>query len=165
MNWYCIYTKPNQEGLALQNLENQGFEVYWPKIRKRAKRAGKVQEVVKGLFPSYLFASTDSDELLGKIRSTRGVAYPLTGPDGQALPVDDCVVDGIKAHCPDGIFDDEAGQLKEGDLVGFASGALVELDAIFVKELTDKQRALVLIDFIMGQQEIEVDLSLIEKKD
>ena len=83
----------------------------------------------------------------------------------EPMPVDDYVVDGIKSFCQDGVFDDEASELKEGDTVGFASGAFVELEAIFVKELTDKQRALVLVDFIMGQQEIEVDVDLLLKRE
>ena len=48
-SWYALQSKPNKEDSLFEQLENQGFEVFYPRIRvspinPRAKK-------VTGLFP------------------------------------------------------------------------------------------------------------------
>ena len=38
-SWYVVYTHPREEALAEENLKRQGFEVYWPRYKKRASHA------------------------------------------------------------------------------------------------------------------------------
>ena len=38
MHWYLIYTKPRQEKVALQNLEQQGYQCYLPLLPKEKLR-------------------------------------------------------------------------------------------------------------------------------
>lgn len=54
--WVAIYTKPNQEGLAVRNITRQGYEAYCPTIRRKRAHARKVEIVRRPLFPSYVFA-------------------------------------------------------------------------------------------------------------
>ena len=48
-NWYLIKTKPRQEKIAIQNLENQGYKVFCP--------FAKINNQLVVLFPGYLFYS------------------------------------------------------------------------------------------------------------
>jgi hypothetical protein len=47
---YLLYTKPRQEKLALQHLQNQAYEVYLPMIQVEKIRQGMKGLVEKGLF-------------------------------------------------------------------------------------------------------------------
>ena len=42
MHWYLVHTKPRQEGLALENLERQGYECYLPTLPSEKLRQGVV---------------------------------------------------------------------------------------------------------------------------
>jgi len=73
--WYLIYTKPNQEEVAKQNLERQTYDVYLPKSLTRRKKRGKVKRLIDVMFPRYLFIRLDdTSEDWGPIRSTIGVS-------------------------------------------------------------------------------------------
>ena len=66
-NWYLIQTKPQQESTAVQNLSNQGFNVFYPKAIIKNKTVS--------LFPRYLFIELDDKtQNWTPIRSTKGVS-------------------------------------------------------------------------------------------
>jgi len=71
-HWYLAYAKPRQEALACDNLVNQGFEVYFPKIK--VIKLGADEPVTEPMFPRYIFfrPSLPSQDV-GKVRYTRGV--------------------------------------------------------------------------------------------
>lgn len=54
-SWFVIRTKPNSEKIALLNCERQGFPAYLPLIRKTIRHARTKKEVLRPLFPGYLF--------------------------------------------------------------------------------------------------------------
>ncbi|MBY0558653.1 transcription termination/antitermination NusG family protein [Hyphomicrobium sp.] len=61
--WIAVSTHPNRERTAAFNLRNQGYDVYVPVIRKQIRHARRVSDVLRPLFPGYLFvclASTQS---------------------------------------------------------------------------------------------------------
>ena len=55
MFWYVVATKLRLETLAKKHLENQGYEVFLPRISQIRKHARKIEKVLKPLFPGYLF--------------------------------------------------------------------------------------------------------------
>jgi transcription antitermination factor NusG len=59
--WYALYTKPNQENLVLNQLEQRGVEAFFPQFVER-RRAG---DRVRALFPTYLFVRVDL-EVVGR---------------------------------------------------------------------------------------------------
>ena len=66
-NWYLIKTKPQQEAIATQNLTNQDFDVFFPKV--------VIKNKTTPLFPNYLFIQLDDKaQNWTPIRSTRGVS-------------------------------------------------------------------------------------------
>ena len=73
--WYLVYTKPQQERLAVENLGQQDFETYLPVLWNRRRRARKSVARLEPMFPRYLFIHLDgSTDDWGPIRSTVGVA-------------------------------------------------------------------------------------------
>ena len=67
-NWYLIKTKPRQEKIAKQNLENQGYVTFCP--------ITKINNKLVILFPGYLFTQlNDKTQNWSPINSTKGVSH------------------------------------------------------------------------------------------
>jgi len=88
--WYVVQSKPRKELFAGLNLENQGFQVFLPKIRKIVRHARRSRRVEAALFPSYLFVALDlSWQRWRSVSGTFGVSHfvtdgnrPLPAPRG-----------------------------------------------------------------------------------
>src|SRR5229473_3357940 len=73
-SWIVASTHPHKEQMALDNLSRQGFRVYCPKIRKRIRHARRLHQVIRPLFPGYIFIRLDPQkEQWRSIDSTFGV--------------------------------------------------------------------------------------------
>lgn len=69
--WYLVYTKPNAEKLAENNLVRQGYTVYLPMIRNRRRSRGRFKAFIVSMFPRYLFIQLDQNiDNWGPVRST-----------------------------------------------------------------------------------------------
>lgn len=58
--WIVVSTHPHKEALAIENLRRQDFSAYCPLVRKRIRHARREQDVLRPLFPSYVFAQIDT---------------------------------------------------------------------------------------------------------
>lgn len=58
-DWLVASTHPRKEQLALDHLARQGFHAYCPRIRKRIRHARRLQDVLRPLFPGYVFIQFD----------------------------------------------------------------------------------------------------------
>lgn len=76
-SWTLAVTKPQQQALAVDNCQQQGFEVIAPRFKSTSVNRGKVVVHVAFLFPSYLFVAVVSDAIYGALRATRGVSRVL----------------------------------------------------------------------------------------
>jgi transcription elongation factor/antiterminator RfaH len=73
-SWVAAGTHPHKEPTAIANLMRQGFEAYCPMVRKRWRHARKVREVLRPLFPGYVFIAVDPVQHRWRpILSTTGV--------------------------------------------------------------------------------------------
>ena len=131
---------------------------------QRVKRNERFIEVKKPLFTSYVFASAPEEEVQ-KFRSTRGVSYPLSGKDGQALILEHSILEAIAAYCPEGIFQERVERFKKGDTIELTAGPLTGADALFQKSLSDKNRAIILVSLLCNEFEVEVDIDTVQKKE
>jgi len=72
--WVAVGTHHFKEAQAVQNLERQGFQAYCPMIRKKVRHARRLREVLRPLFPGYVFVSLDAEhDQWRPILSTIGV--------------------------------------------------------------------------------------------
>ena len=144
--WYLIYTKPQQERLARENLERQGYTVYLPMLSKNIRRGRRFHARISPLFPRYLFIrlSHRSDDW-GPIRSTTGVVH-LVKFGEQAVSVPSSLIEAIQSReDADGIYAVPQKPLKKGDTVRFIEGSLSGYEAIF-ETRTSAERVMVLMD-------------------
>lgn len=156
MQWYLIHTKPRQEKLALQNLEQQGYCCYLPLIFVEKLQQGRLVAVDEPLFPRYLFIQLDTHagaKSWGPLRSTKGVSRLVTfGTD--PAKIDARLVDQLQAReaSPQAQLQK---RFSQGDRVHLASGAFAGLEAVYQMD-DGERRAMVLIELLSQPVRVRV---------
>lgn len=149
MHWYLIHTKPRQERCALQNLEQQGFECFFPTLKAEKLRRSAIRLVEEPLFPRYLFIRLDPSlqgKSWGPIRYTKGVNR-LVAFGAAPARVDDALVDGIKAQAQAAAESAPQRLFAPGDRVSLSSGPFAGLQAVYQMADGDS-RAMLLIELL-----------------
>ncbi len=154
--WYAVHTRPHAEARALENLARQGFEAWLPLYRKQRRHAGRSEQVLRPLFPRYLFVALDLDgEQWRPVLSTYGVAALVGGRDGP-LPLADEVMQGLRERADGDGHYTLARDFKAGDRVRIEAGPMRDLEGILEVE-GDADRAVVMLR-LLGRQ-VRVSLS------
>jgi len=55
LQWYLVHAKRAAESIAQENLERQGYVVYYPRLMRARRVRGRWTECIEALFPRYLF--------------------------------------------------------------------------------------------------------------
>jgi len=144
--WYLVYTKPQKERIARENLERQGYEIYLPFLRKNIRRGRQFYARVEPLFPRYLFIClSDRTDDWGPIRSTTGVTH-LVRFGSRAVSVPDDLIQVLREHEDEsGVYDLPGREPAAGDRVRFIDGPLSGYEAIY-QQKTSADRVIVLMD-------------------
>ena len=160
--WYVIHTKPQQELLASSMLEDQRhLTVFLPEVKQKYR--GKMR--LRPFFPGYLFVEADLDAVeYTAINSTPGVIR-LVAFELRPLPLRPGIVEGIRQEVER--INNEGGlppeSYQEGESIRLTEGPLEGLQAVFIKHLRPKDRVLVLLKLLGQENEVELDLSEIER--
>jgi transcriptional antiterminator RfaH len=162
-DWYLAYTKPKSEDIGLQNLLNQGFEAWLPKIkaiasRRRAASAGVQDRLYtqEALFPRYLFfRPAHAQQSIASVRSTIGITKlvsfgfePARLSHAKLMQIARWVEQQQTREAAElmGLAPGKAVQLVAGPLAGL--NALVKMAA--------KDRVVVLLDILGKEQTVAV---------
>lgn len=160
--WYLIYTKPQQERVARENLDRQDFHTYLPLVSKRIRRGRQFHQRIEPLFPRYLFIRlSESTDDWGPIRSTIGVANLVRFGNKPASIPDDLVLALQAFETDEGIHELPTQVLKSGDKVRFVDGTLSGYEAIF-ETRTSSERIIVLMDIAGKHSRLSVSEADIE---
>jgi transcriptional antiterminator RfaH len=146
--WYLIQTKPQQEDIAVQNLSDQDFNIFYP--------TATIKHKVVPLFPRYLFIELDDKKQnWTPIRSTRGVAnFVRFGLSFAVVP--NKIIDMIKIQQQQTIEKlVNIHSHQQGDNIEIKTGVFKGQQAIF-KNYNSQDRVIVLLKLIGQQQEIEL---------
>ncbi len=160
-HWYLIHTKPRQEEVALQNLEQQGYTCFLPLLPTEKLQHGALGLAHAPLFPRYLFIQL-GNELVGRswgpIRSTRGVSR-LVSFGSEPAKVDERLVEQLKHQerrlQPQQLF-------SRGERVLLTEGAFANMEGVY--QMTDgESRAMVLIELLARPVHMSVSLAQVRK--
>lgn len=159
--WYLIYTKPNQETVAQQQLEQQGYATYLPMIMNAKRRNGRRRYVNEPFFPRYLFIHLDqTTDNWSPIRSTLGVSN-LVRFGMMPTPIDEEIIELIRSReNPDGLHQVEEG-ISEGDNVRVLDGPMMGLEGVFIAK-SGEQRVMLLLDLMGKTTRVQMDVDAIE---
>jgi len=145
--WYLVKTKPQNEPRVNARLTGAGYETLFPRIRKRNRRTKAIE--TRPLFPTYLFVCFPYEHTK-TIRYTHGVARVVSfGPDPQEVGQE--IIEAVRARM------DEEGivallrppaEWKPGQRIRIGEGPFEGLEAIFLEEIPDRDRVVLLLDAV-----------------
>ena len=162
--WYVVLTKPKNEAVAIENLQNQGFDAYLPMASVKKRRASGMHQVVEALFPRYVFvALTKGLDNFSKIRSTRGcVDLVRFGFEVMHLPVG--FVESLKAaENETGLIDLlKPKQLEQGTRVSLQAGPFEGLVGE-LRNYKSADRVVIMLDLMGKKTAVEVAADSVEK--
>jgi transcriptional antiterminator RfaH len=146
LQWHLLRTKPRQEKLALEELENQGYVAYLPLISVEKNVRGTRVLVCKPLFAGYLFIRLDAEgtKSWAPIRSTKGVIKLVHFGTSPAL-VADSVINSIEAGLQESPV---LLQYQRGESVIITEGPFRGVEAVF-QAYDGDHRAVILLS-LMG---------------
>jgi len=146
--WYLVKTKTLNENRVFVRLDGAGYEVLFPRFRKKSRRHRGVFEV-RPLFPGYLFVRFPYEQLR-TIKYTHGVARVVSfGLEPQEVGGD--IISAIRERMDgEGIvtLEQKPVKLSPGQRVKIGEGPFAGLDAIFLEELPDRERVVLLLDAV-----------------
>lgn len=160
-----MQSKPQQELIAVENLQRQGFRTYLPKISQRRQKKGKTIRQIGPMFPRYLFIylSNQTDDW-GPIRSTIGVSSLIRFGLIPAKVPDSLIQNLITRENEEGLQPEIDKELIEGDLVRIAEGPFEGYEAIYNTKLAD-ERVVILLNISEQHARLEISEHAIEKLD
>ncbi|EJW09567.1 Transcriptional activator RfaH [Rhodovulum sp. PH10] len=157
-SWIVVNTHAHKERVAIENLERQFYGTYCPMIRTQVRHARKTSQVLRPLFPGYLFVALDLErDRWRPILSTLGVRSVVRDRDTPSR-LDPAIIESLKAREVDGAIVRPASPYQVGQDVKIAGGAL---DGLVVKiiALGEKDRIVVLLDLLNRSIEVRMGAS------
>ena len=147
--WAAVNTQPHREAIARENLARQDFDVYCPMLRKRVRHARKAQDVLRPMFPGYLFVRINPElQRWRPIKSTIGVRSIVSCGDRLSL-IDQGFIDALKAREINGAIARPDTPFRVGQQIRLAGGPFDGLVGTII-ELGDKDRLTVLMNLLNG---------------
>ena len=164
LRWYVIQTQRKQEQRAEDNLRAWMVETFYPKLKEARynRYTGQRADVIKPLFPNYIFARFQARQLLHKVHFTRGVSKVVNFGSGPAS-IDDEVLTVIKENLHDDGYIKFKGDLKKGDKVLVNDGLLKNFSGIFEREMPASERVSILLSAANYQGHVVVDRRFVAK--
>lgn len=161
--WYLVYAKPRQEVLAEEQLTNQDYEVFLPRLCHRRRLRGHWQQVIEPLFPRYLFLHVDaSEQSIGPVRSTIGVTG-MVRFGGLPCEVPEAVIRELRERQQqgEGHIRPHRPEFARGDRVRVVGGPFAGIEAVF-QSSNGEQRSMILLDLLgkLNRVRVETDYLL-----
>lgn len=164
LRWYVIQTQPKQEQRAEDNLRAWMVETFFPKLKEgRYNRyTGRRTDLIKPLFPNYIFARFQALYLLHKVHFTRGISKVVNFGNGPAS-IEDDALKIIQENVEEDGYVRVKDDLKTGDQVVVKDGPLRNFSGIFEREMKANERVSILLSTVGYQGCIVVDRRFVAK--
>lgn len=153
--WGVVHAHLHREHVAIEHLARQEFETYCPMIMRQVRHARRTRDVLRPLFPGYLFVRIDPDRRRWRsILSTRGVRALMRCGERPGF-VEDAFVGCLKAREHNGVIVRPAAPYRVGQQIHICSGAFSGLVATIV-EMPEKERLVVLMNLLSHSIKVHV---------
>jgi transcriptional antiterminator RfaH len=160
MRWYVLCTKSNYEKQAEQNIRRMGVECFLPLLQERRTIRRKVRTVVAPLFPGYLFVRINLSEHYRAVSYARGVGK-IVEFGATPVEVDIALIEAIKSRMASSevYVLERPKELSSGQRVQIMDGPFVGLEAVFMREMSGHQRAMVLLRTLVLQPRVILEIN------
>lgn len=155
--WMVVNAHPHKEALAITNLTQQDFTTYCPMMRRTIRHARRTREVLRPLFPGYIFVRADGQ--IGSwrpIHSTIGVRRVIAWGDVPGT-VEAGFIAELKAREMEGAIVLPANPYRVGQQVRLRASAFDGIIATIL-DIDEKGRITVLMDML--SQSVRVQTSV-----
>ena len=163
-SWIVARNKPNQDKIALINLERQNFEFFQPTFKTISRVQNKFKEIIKPVFPGYIFIAINLEEKnWHTINNTRGISSILVF--GNEIPLIRCELIKELKHCFSFNNDPKtADQFKIGMNAEITNGPFAQLIGK-IEKIDAYQRIWILLDILGTQTRVSINkLNLTPRK-
>lgn len=122
--WYAVQCLSHRELAAASHLQNQEYQVFFPRRHKIRRHARKTDTVLVAFFPGYLFVSLDlTRHRWRSVNGTYGVgSLVMRGEYPAPVPVG--VVESLQQSCDETSVVEWQPDLKPGQAVRILAGPL-----------------------------------------
>jgi transcriptional antiterminator RfaH len=154
--WFVLNTKPKKEFQVQKLFQEGGIDFYCPKYLHESR--------VKPFFSGYGFIHFDYPAQYLLVKYTRGVKRIIGNQQGPIpLPVD--TIQAIREREINGYIEFEKYGKNPviGDEVEIAEGPMKGLRGIFSKQMTDKERVVILLNYVSYQGQLIIEKEKLKK--
>jgi len=157
MPWYAVSTKPHQEKQAELHIKQCSIECFLP-LLKESKIIRRTRKTVIGpLFPGYLFARFELERHYRAVSYATGVRKIVEFGSGP-VELDATMIDAIKERLNNGYVTPHSEHFKMGQILRINGGPLTGLEAVFMREMTDRNRVLLLLNTLGLHAKVTMDI-------
>jgi len=155
-DWYVLNTKPKKEFQVEKLFIAGGFKIYTPKYMHEKR--------LKPFFSGYGFIYFDYPAQYQMVKYTRGVKR-IIGSQGGPIPISERIIQEIKKREINGLIelDKYGGEPEIGDEIEIMEGPLKGMRGIFKKEITEKERVLILLSYVSYQGQLIIEKKKLKK--
>ena len=156
MHWYAVSTKPHQEKQAELHIQQCGIECFLPLLKESKIIRRTCKTIIAPLFPGYLFARFDVDKHCRAVSYATGVRKIVEFGSGP-FELDATMIDAIKERLNDGYVTLMPVRPAHGQVVHIKGGPLAGLEAVFVREMPERNRVVLLLTALGFQARLTMD--------
>jgi transcriptional antiterminator RfaH len=154
--WYCLKSRPQHEHIATAHLRRtQGVEAFCPRLRFTRVTSRGARWLQEAMFTGYLFARFSFVERHKEVRYAMGVAAILDF-GGRYAALHESVIEDLRSRANPEEIAIVLTELREGDSVKIAEGALGGLDAVVTNVLSGEEGVRILLNFLGREIQAEV---------
>jgi transcriptional antiterminator RfaH len=158
--WYCVRAQPRRQNVASAHLRSFDVEVFNPQLLVRKAGRSGVTWRSEPLFPNYLFARFDFGEVHRRVHYAFGVSGLVRFGERYA-EVSASEIDPLREEwgASESLTVDSS--LEPGDRVRLSGALFHGVEAEVLCLLPARQRVKVLLDFLGGPKETEVEATAV----
>lgn len=155
-NWFVLNTKPKKEFQVERLFTEGGFKVYNPVYSFENK--------IKTFFSGYEFVYFDFPAQYRIVKYTRGVKRIIGNEEGP-IPIEKEIIDQIKAREVNGLIElFKYGEEPEvGDEIEVVEGPMKGVRGVFKRKLSEKERVLILLNYVSYQGQLIIEKKKLKK--
>ena len=157
MPWYAVSTKPRQEKQAVVHIKQCGIECFLPLLKESKIIRRTRKTVIEPLFPGYLFARFELERHCRAVSYATGVRKIVEFGSGP-VELDATMIDAIKERLSDGYVMPHSEHFKMGQILHIKGGPLAGIQAVFIREMTDRNRVLLLLNTLGLHAKVTMDI-------
>jgi transcription antitermination factor NusG len=159
MNWYALNVKPQHEKSVAEQLEAKSLETYLPLYRAKHQWSDRKKVVQLPLFSRYVFCRFDFESRLKILQVTS--IRKIVGFGGKPCPVDDPVIQELKAVVGSGLPCSPWPFIRVGQRVRICEGTLAGTEGVLVREKSG-YRVVINVELLNRAVAVEVERDLVQ---